>query len=74
MKFEGIEIALGGIWYEDTAENRCAGEGKGRKKIFFLPFPSSPHISQPRSQGFSVRTLVLTLKPWERGCTLAALM
>jgi hypothetical protein len=39
MKFEGIEIALEGIWYEDTAENRCAGEGKGRKKNVF-PSPT----------------------------------
>jgi hypothetical protein len=38
MKFEGIEIALEGI-YEDTAENRCAGEGKGRKKNVF-PSPT----------------------------------
>ena len=35
MKFEGIEIALEGICLSGmkiTAENRCAGEGKGRKK------------------------------------------
>jgi hypothetical protein len=32
MKFEGIEIALEGTGMKTTAENRRAGEGKGRKK------------------------------------------
>jgi hypothetical protein len=31
MKFEGIEIALEGIWYEDSF------------RYFFLPFPSPAH-------------------------------
>jgi hypothetical protein len=32
MKFEGIEIALEVSGMKTTAENRCAGEGKERKK------------------------------------------
>jgi hypothetical protein len=33
MKFEGIEIALEGIWYEDNRWKSVRGRGEGKEKI-----------------------------------------
>jgi hypothetical protein len=40
MKFEGIEIALEGIWYEDNRWKSVRGRGEGKEKIaeaVFIP-------------------------------------